>query len=172
MTKQQLHEFCVNNRVYVPTEERRFFEAKQIARFRLVEYIENAIDTAPSVYGHTRVHVRKQPARCLWEVFTEDQNTRLCNVPWRNLYEDTILSPNNRAALSACIVIEPLEPEEEEELFRRFPNLRGRTPFQVDETLVLWELEEEDSRVEEPSSEGPEDEPAPRKRSLKRKISI
>jgi len=178
MTKAQLYRFCVEQRVNVPFAYRTLFKDRLLPKALLIEIVEDAIEVAPTIYGCSSVNIEKRPDLCLWEVYPLNSDRKLCNVPWRNIYEDRELSPQNRAALMACLVAEPLGPEDEEELFHRFPNLQGLEPFEVDEAWALWEREEDEpepppGRPQEPLAEvADEPSPEPRQLSLKRKISI
>lgn len=176
MNVRQLEEYCRSRRI----EFKRY--GTRVYKSDLVEAVRRYHAAASTVFGHARVDVEKNTSALCWEVLAPDSERKICRVPWRLVFtfdEEMVHvrdRHHHRAALEACLSVEPLTPEEVAEVHRRWPATQGVEPYEVDETEGVWELQSTPTpsrpRTPAPAAEEPEAEPETRQLSLDRKISI
>lgn len=153
-------------------------------KYDLIDLLEAYFEPSPTIFGYASVQIEKVPGMHRWELFTP-QGTSLVYVSWRLIYTfDQEMAgradiAQHRAALEACLAVEPLEPDELLEVSRKWPEIVQYAPYEVDANASVWELAETQTpRVTPTPAPAPEPEPVPepepetRQLSLNRKISI
>jgi len=112
------------------------------------------------IYGQTAFNIDKQRDQCRW-IVTMPDGRELVGVPWRYAFDQRELlrtaspvgsSPpekrgnqyydkNKLAALEVCLLTSPLDQEDLDELYRRYPGILGTTLWRVVPSRLDWEVE-------------------------------